>query len=127
MKKVTFILYVLGFVLCGVVIGGIIGYNAANLVNEPKTQNGFNIVNNCDTIYQVINIEKPNVVFSTKNKNLSNWGGSVSVGYEYSKLFQRKSLNYGLNIRYKMLTFGGFYSPDFDAYGVKVGYTFEKK
>lgn len=80
------------------------------------------IVNHVDTLYQVININAPQLSYATKQKPsklMQTYGYGVNLGY-----VQNVGLNYNALFRYKSFTFGGSYYPAIDAVGVNIGLMF---
>lgn len=113
------------FLGLAILFAGLWIYSLSKRNNITPTTNN-SVVNNCDTIYQVINYNQPINLPSFKTKSFSrNHGIGLSVGYQYSLMQSKGSIFYEIGYRRNNFIFSGSYLPEFQAGGVKVGYQFD--
>lgn len=115
-SNLTFILFLIAALFC------LLWFRSVQ--NCAQNTTTTTITNNCDTLYQVINVSNPQMNYTTPNKPsnlMRNYGFGANLGY-----VQNFGLNYGLDFRYKNVTFGGVYYPSSKTYGVKVGIMFDR-
>lgn len=98
--------------------------------SKQRNTSTTNIINNCDTIYQYINLNPLQGGFYNTAKNpysqKKKYGVGFNVGYLYNLHYKNSmGLNYGLNFRYQNMMIGGEYFPESSSIGIRLGYMFD--